>query len=38
LRRAECIGRPLGSEAFIEKLENETKRVLKRKRLLMAAV
>ena len=32
LRRAESIGRPLGSEAFLEKLENETKRVLKPKR------
>ena len=32
LRRAESIGRPLGSEAFIEKLESETKRVLKPRR------
>jgi len=29
LRRAEHVGRPLGSDAFVEKLETVTKRKLK---------
>jgi hypothetical protein len=29
LRHAESVGRPLGSDVFIEKLEAETRRVLR---------